>query len=406
MNLQADGVTSKSSASSGAPAPMEASVSTSSRVAAISGYTSSFRDIKRKFQALDTATLTDQEYESTLSNAPTPAPFQASHNAEAPAEGRGNDESSAVKPNTGVFDALVRAIAGRRGASDEERMRAATAVCNLCCDSAQNREIALQAGAVPALIMLLEGSYGPYRGRIQQVASAALSNLSGDAECKQAIALSKAPELLQRVLCGDNIPAASQAAGALWTLCIDSTEEAKSSYATTACVRTLVSLLTDETAQNAHLTPGQKSALRARASGCLSECCIRNPSVKSKIGSSGAIDELIAICKGGDVTCQRLAACALCNLVANHQGNKRLAKKCGIIREMADILKTSGVKEIECACASVIFNIANKSDKEELEALEVLPLLRGIKNSRSIDVRLMCVTNSVGETQSNAFGTY
>jgi hypothetical protein len=63
----------------------------------------------------------------------------------------------------------------------------------------------------------------------------------------------------------------------------------------------------------------------------------------------------------------RLAAFALCNLVANHVGNKRLARKAGCVREMATLLRTSPVLEVQDAAAACIYNIACKTDKEEVQ---------------------------------------
>ena len=324
-------------------------------------------------------------------------------------ENRAADEQTAVKPNNGVFDALVRTIKGRKGGvggHEEDQVKAATALCNLCCDSAQNREIARQCGAVEALVQLLKGAGGEHKARTIECAAACFSNLSGDRQCKAAIAASDAPSLLKQVLSSGHLQAASQAAGALWTLCIDSSEQTKTEIATADTVQSLVNLLADQVETTAGLSHAQRMSLLSRVCGCLSECSIRNNTVKSYIGNAGAIPQLLKVCESEDMACQRLAACALCNLLANHQGNKRLAKRANVIREMAGVLKSTQVKEMQCACASVIINIACKSDKEELEALQVLPLLRSIKNSRGIDVRLMCVTNSVGESQSLAFGTY
>ena len=102
--------------------------------------------------------------------------------------------------SAGVFDALVRTIKGRKGGQDqEERLKAATALCNLCCDSAQNREIAFQSGAVDALVGLMQSSFGKLAARTQEVAAACFSNLSGDRSCKAAIAASAAPTLLKQV---------------------------------------------------------------------------------------------------------------------------------------------------------------------------------------------------------------
>ena len=62
----------------------------------------------------------------------------------------------------------------------------------------------------------------------------------------------------------------------------------------------------------------------------------------------------------------RLAVFALCNLVANHAGNKRLARRLGCVREMSALLRTSPVLEIQDAAAACIYNIACKTDKEEV----------------------------------------
>ena len=60
---------------------------------------------------------------------------------------------------------------------------------------------------------------------------------------------------------------------------------------------------------------------------------------------------------------------ALCNLVANHPANKRLAKRLSLIGDLASLLKHSEVVETQNAAASCIFNLVCKTDKEELEAL-------------------------------------
>ena len=87
---------------------------------------------------------------------------------------------------------------------------------------------------------------------------------------------------------------------------------------------------------------------QARAAGTLSEICIKNPGIKTKIANSGAFLGLSKLAtKSGigsfDVVLQRLAACALCNLVANHPGNKRLAKRLSLVGDLAVLLKNSEV---------------------------------------------------------------
>jgi hypothetical protein len=62
----------------------------------------------------------------------------------------------------------------------------------------------------------------------------------------------------------------------------------------------------------------------------------------------------------------RLGAFALCNLIANHAGNKRLARRLLCVREMSTLLRTSPVLEIQSAAAACIYNVACKTDKEEV----------------------------------------
>jgi hypothetical protein len=62
----------------------------------------------------------------------------------------------------------------------------------------------------------------------------------------------------------------------------------------------------------------------------------------------------------------RLGAFALCNLMANHAGNKRLARRLFCVREMSTLLRTSPVLEIQSAAAACIYNVACKTDKEEV----------------------------------------
>jgi hypothetical protein len=136
------------------------------------------------------------------------------------------------------------------------------------------------------------------------------------------------------------------------------------------------------------------------------QLCVRDAAVKSRIVAAGALPGLIRLSEADDSGAQKLAACALCNLVANHPANKRQASRLGLVRAMGTLCKRSEVAEVQCAAASCIFNLCCRQDKAELEALALLPTLRAIKSTRHIDKKLACNTTSVGEANSPAFGTF
>jgi len=403
-----DAPSNSSSSHFSGPAPMEASSSTSNRVAAVAGYTSSFRDIRSKFTNLQgSGMLSDQEYESSLSMLPVAAELKARDgddwlSTDAPSDTPlHGEEEKAFKPSTAVFERLIAVMRGdgwKEGGLNARlaQIRAGSVVCNLCCTSTHNRNMALANHVVAALHEVLRQE-GPYKGRLHQVAAACLANLAAEPEAKRQIVAARLLPALQGLLSSQDLHAAAQAAGALWSLCVNDGEgHARAAVVTDTTIRTLTEVMRQSS----------DTFLHASAAGCLSECCIRNPAVKSQIASAGGMLALLQVCQNEDMASQKLGACALCNLVANHPANKRLGAKLHLIREMGNLLKKTQVMEVQCAAASCIFNLACKSDTDEIRALELLPTLRKIKSSRLIDVKLQCVTSSVGEANSPAFGTF
>eukprot|EP00918_Siedleckia_nematoides_P034836 GHVU01075754.1.p1 GENE.GHVU01075754.1~~GHVU01075754.1.p1 ORF type:complete len:307 (-),score=50.97 GHVU01075754.1:30-878(-) len=258
-----------------------------------------------------------------------------------------------------------------------------------------------EAGGIDALSTRLAQAVAEDDFKMQAVVSACFANMAADRKLKELSVQSSAMQSLEQVLSGADVEAASHAAGAIWSICVDNTPDVKSTLATSSTIRALIRLLSVEDIE-----------AQARAAGTLSEICIKNPGIKTKIANSGAFLGLSKLAtKSGigsfDVVLQRLAACALCNLVANHPGNKRLAKRLSLVGDLAVLLKNSEVVEIQNAAASCIFNLVCKSDKEELETLEILPTLRSIKSTaRMIDTRLLCATNNPNEVASPALGTF
>ena len=375
-----------------APAPMESNTTTSNRVATMAGYTSNFRDIRSKF-ANAASSISDQEYASSLLVMPE-------------VQIRLQGEQDRFRPSLEVFTYLLGVVS--HGDPDGQpcidnktlRARAGVVMCNLCLESAKNREMIVSAGAIESLTSSLEQAVNDEDYLMQAVASACLANLAADRVNKDAIMQSSAVQSLQHVLCCCDKAAAVEAAGAFWSLCVDNTPEAKSTLATSEAVKALVKMLESDDTE-----------VLTRACGALSEICICNQSLKTKISNAGAfpcLSKLLSADVPGTytgVTIQRLAACALCNLVANHPGNKRMARRLSVIQDLATLLKKTEVVETQNACASCIFNLVCKTDKDTLEALEILPTLRSIKSTaRMIDTRLLCATSNAAEVASPAFG--
>lgn len=83
----------RSNANTSAPAPMESTSTTSNRVAAMAGYTTSFRDIRSKF-ANAVGSIADQEYASSLLTSQE-------------AQDQKQEAEDAFKPSREVFEYLV-----------------------------------------------------------------------------------------------------------------------------------------------------------------------------------------------------------------------------------------------------------------------------------------------------------
>ena len=107
-----------------------------------------------------------------------------------------NSESCDVSPH--VIQGLVQIM---RDGSHEKRKKATIAMCNLCCESQQNRTYSGDAGAVPVLIAMMHDSNPDIH--LQRLATACICNLSADPPLKDAIAQGGAIPHLSRLLQSD-----------------------------------------------------------------------------------------------------------------------------------------------------------------------------------------------------------
>jgi len=267
-------------------------------------------------------------------------------------------------PPAGVVEGLMMMLTAP---DPTEKAKAAAALCNICSETDSNRELVVQAGGLPSLIdMLVHPS--PEVPFMQSAAAACICNLAANLNSKEIIATSGALEVLVDVLQSDNQAAAAQAAGALWSLCVDN-DGNKQRVADVGAIPHLISLLnaTDTFAQS-------------QSAGALSECSIRNDENKKLISDHGAIVPLVKMLKSHDLSVQRLSSCALCNVCANHEVNKKQAREVGALPVLVALLSQSQVPEVLSPVAGAICNLSmkctdNKKEFIELGAPEILKKL-------------------------------
>lgn len=79
-----------------------------------------------------------------------------------------------------------------------------------------------------------------------------------------------------------------------------------------------------------------------------------------------------------DLSVQRLASCALCNVCANHEGNKNQARLVGALPVLVRLLSTSQVPEVLSPVAGAICNLSMKcpENARELVKLGAVELLQ------------------------------
>ena len=181
----------RSTSDTGAPAPIESSSTTSSRVAAVTGYTASFRDIRSKF-ANAAASIADQEYASSRISSPE-------NNS------RTSDSQASFTPKPELIESLVAVLQGEDEAAISHakgslQVRAGIVLCNLCLESPQNREMAIQAGLIEAICRALSKAFTAADVKLQAVALSCLANLATERKHKDAIVQSSVMSLLVQVL--------------------------------------------------------------------------------------------------------------------------------------------------------------------------------------------------------------
>jgi vacuolar protein 8 len=225
---------------------------------------------------------------------------------------------------------------------------------------------------------------------MQSAAAACICNLAANVNSKETIATSGALEVLVTVLQSENQAAAAQvsvfylsppkfdlpgfskswmfldlillfqkllntacalphqAAGALWSLCVDN-DKNKQRVADVGAIPHLISLL-----------HAQDTFAQSQSAGALSECSIRNDSNKKLISDHGAIVPLVKMLRSPDLSVQRLSSCALCNVCANHDDNKAQAREVGALPVLVNLLSVSQVPEVLSPVAGAICNLSMK----------------------------------------------
>jgi HEAT repeat protein len=154
------------------------------------------------------------------------------------------------------------------------RVRAAVALCNRCADNDVERARAVALGAVGPLIALLLGE-GPLASFARAASAACACNLAALRDNKGGVGSEEMFYALAKALDDPSPQAAAQAAGALWSLCVDSqgggggSETAddanKAKISANSAIPRLVKLLSRD-----------DPFARSQAAGALSECAIRS----------------------------------------------------------------------------------------------------------------------------------
>jgi hypothetical protein len=239
----------------------------------------------------------------------------------------GDDTAYRGVPPAGVVEGLMMMLTSPDAT---EKAKAAAALCNICSETDSNRELVVHAGGLPSLIDMLKHP-SPEVPFMQSAAAACICNLAANINSKEIIATSGALEVLVQVLRSDNQAAAAQAAGALWSLCVDN-DQNKQRVADAGAIPHLISLL-----------HAPDTFAQSQSAGALSECSIRNDNNKRLISEHGAILPLVKMLRSQDLSVQRLSSCALCNVCANHEANKRQAREVGALPVLVHLLSTSQV---------------------------------------------------------------
>mmetsp|Transcript_10192 Transcript_10192/g.25199 ORF Transcript_10192/g.25199 Transcript_10192/m.25199 type:complete len:645 (-) Transcript_10192:80-2014(-) len=254
-------------------------------------------------------------------------------------------------PPAGVVEGLMMMLTSP---DPTEKAKAAAALCNICSETDSNRELVVQAGGLPSLIDMLVNP-SPDVPFMQSAAAACICNLAANLNSKETIATSGALEVLVNVLQSENQAAAAQAAGALWSLCVDN-DGNKQRVADVGAIPHLIGLLL-----------AQDSFAQSQSAGALSECSIRNDNNKKLISDHGAIVPLVQMLTSTDLSVQRLSSCALCNVCANHEANRRQAREVGALPVLVNLLSVSQVPEVLSPVAGAICNLAMKCPENKAE---------------------------------------
>jgi hypothetical protein len=67
-----------------------------------------------------------------------------------------------------------------------------------------------------------------------------------------------------------------------------------------------------------------------------------------------------------DLSVQRLSSCALCNVCANHESNKRQAREVGALPVLVHLLSSSQVPEVLSPVAGAVCNLSMKCPENKV----------------------------------------
>ncbi|EKX40203.1 hypothetical protein GUITHDRAFT_113684 [Guillardia theta CCMP2712] len=297
--------------------------------------------------------------------------------------------------------------------NDKERKRKATiAMCNLCCESSQNRINAGNAGTIDVLIKILSAEDESLD--LKRLATACMCNLSAENALKERVADSGAIPILAKLLKADGKHSDSKAitahaAATLWRFNFSHCVLTRLIPATSVCVEMdhVKPLVAQESILKSliDLLHSPEPFIQGQACGCIGEVCIGIKEIKTQLSSYGVIQKLVKLVRKSDAATQRLAASALCNLSANHSENKKMCREVkvmweeeeqvvtrdeqeGLMDSLIKLLKSSKDPSLQSAAAGGLYNLVTDADRDLLEKHKVVEIMQKIPISKNIRMRL------------------
>jgi len=325
--------------------------------------------------------LQDDELDTSLIESSSPNQEAKSPEANTQQEDEMISQFNASNPqNKDVSLAIMQNIVKIMASNDKERKRKATiAMCNLCCESSQNRINAGNAGTIDVLIKILSAEDESLD--LKRLATACMCNLSAENALKERVADSGAIPILAKLLKADGKHSDSKAitahaAATLWSVCVEM-DHVKPLVAQESILKSLIDLL-----------HSPEPFIQGQACGCIGEVCIGIKEIKTQLSSYGVIQKLVKLVRKSDAATQRLAASALCNLSANHSENKKMCREEGLMDSLIKLLKSSKDPSLQSAAAGGLYNLVTDADRDLLEKHKVVEIMQKIPISKNIRMRL------------------